>query len=62
MDAEEQERRRQFDARRLEFLRQIKVQEEMNRATEIRQRKLEESEAEMASFLKSRSRSVRNLS
>jgi hypothetical protein len=47
MEAEEQERRRQFDLRRLEFLRQQKVKEELNRATEIRQRKLAENDAEI---------------
>ena len=47
MEAEEQERRRQFDLRRLEFLRKQKVQEEMNRATEIRQRKLTDVDAEL---------------
>ena len=44
MEAEEQERRRQFDLRRLEFLRKQKVQEEMNRSTEIRQQKLADVE------------------
>lgn len=44
LEAEEQERRRQFDLRRLECLRRQKVQEQMNRANELRQQKFADLE------------------